>query len=88
MKATFFAVILNFLLLPVALCATYQTPPPTFEAKEYTNWNNLKRAGKSRRGDIYVPFKANDGSDDFVSMTRVDLVGNAYDRGYAHGFLL
>jgi hypothetical protein len=65
----------------------YPTPGATYEAKEFTSW--VKRpAGKSRRGDIHVGFTATDGSDDFVDMIRLDLVGGPYDRGFAHGSLL
>lgn len=83
-------------LLAALLCAasafsavanTYPEPPPTFAAKDYTQWS-LKRAGKSRRADISVTFQANDGSDDYINMFRLDLQGNSYERGYAHGFLL
>lgn len=69
------------------LGATYQTPPPTYEAKDYTQWN-LKHTGKSKRANINVNFKTEEGADDYISLIRLDLVGNSYDRGYAHGFLL
>jgi hypothetical protein len=74
--------------VPVVWSATYKTPPPTLEAKDFTKWDNVKRSGKSRRADILADFKAEDGSDDFVHMYRLDLVGTAYERGYDHGFLL
>jgi len=61
----------------------YPTPQGTYDAKSFTTWDKIHVKG-SRRGNIYVPV----GSDDFVSMTRLDLVGNSYDRGYAHGALL
>lgn len=83
-----FLTVLAVLILPAIYATDYPTPAATFEAKEYTNWNNLKRSGKSRRADIHVDFKAEDGSDDFVHMYRLDLVGSAYDRGYAQGFLM
>jgi hypothetical protein len=59
-----------------------------FEASEYTTWNQLRRVGKSRRAEIDISFKAADGSDDQVQMVRLDLVGNAKERGFAHGSLL
>jgi hypothetical protein len=84
-----FAVVLAVLSsLSAVFAANYKAPPPTFEAKQYTVWNNLKRAGSSRRAEIGIDFKAEDGSDDFVHMYRLDLVGSAYERGYGHGFLL
>jgi hypothetical protein len=81
----FFAVLFA---VPVVRSTTYKTPPPTLEAKDFTKWDNVKRSGNSRRAEIHAEFKAEDGSDDFVHMYRLDLVGTAYERGYAHGFLL
>jgi hypothetical protein len=83
--ATLFLVLLA---VPVVRSADYKAPPPTFEAKDFTKWDNIKRSGKSRRADIHVDYKAEDGSDDFVHLYRLDLVGNAYDRGYAQGYLM
>lgn len=37
---------------------------------------------------INAPFTNADGSEDAVNMYRLDLVGNTYDRGFAHGALL
>jgi len=71
----------------LALKGNYPTPPPTFEAKDWTKWD-LRKSGKSRRANIDVKFQAADGSDDYISMTRLDLVGTAYERGYAQGQLL
>jgi hypothetical protein len=65
----------------------FQTPPPIFEASTYTTWDK-KSVDGSRRGQIYVPFKDAQGNDDFVSMLRLDLVGDAKARGHAHGKLL
>lgn len=44
--------------------------------------------GKSKVGEIYIPFTAEDGSSDFVQMSRLDLVGDARTRGYDHGYLM
>lgn len=85
LSVTFFALLA---VLPFILAIDYETPGQTFEAKQYTVWNNLRRAGKSRRAEISVDFKAEDGSDDYIHAYRLDLVGNSYDRGYAHGYLL
>jgi hypothetical protein len=81
-------VLLLIVAVVAVVCATnYPVAAPTFEAKDYTTWHKTM-VKKSKRADIRVDFKAADGSDDYVSMTRVDLVGNVYDRGYAHGYLL
>lgn len=37
---------------------------------------------------IDVEFTDVNGSPDYIKMTRIDLVGNAAERGYAHGYLL
>lgn len=86
MKAIF-TVIIAALATISTLAATYPTPPPTFQAKEFTHWS-LKRAGKSRRADINIDFKAEDGSDDYIHLYRLDLQGTAYERGYGHGYLM
>jgi hypothetical protein len=84
-----FAVLLVALSsLSAIFAAEYKAAPPTFEAKPNTVWNHLRKAGSSRRAEIGIDFKADDGSDDFVHMYRLDLVGSAYERGYAQGFLL
>jgi hypothetical protein len=74
-------------LSAVASATEYKPAPPIFNALDYTTWSK-RHSGKSRVGEIYVPFTAEDGSDDFVKMTRLDLVGDARTRGYDHGFLL
>lgn len=61
----------------------YPDPPPTFEASKYTSWAEGDVAG-SRKGTIDINF----GSDDYVKMFMLDLVGDAKQRGYAHGKLL
>ena len=82
-------VLIALLVLAIAAIAfaDYPQPPPTFEASDYTTWHK-RFVQKSRRADINVNFKAADGSDDNISMTRLDLVGSVYERGYAQGFLL
>ena len=37
---------------------------------------------------MLVEFTGDDGTQDLVSILRLDLVGNDYERGYAHGYLL
>lgn len=65
----------------------YPVPGATFEARDYTEWGN-RREGKSRRAAIDVKFQDGEGKDDYISMVRLDLVGNSYDRGFAYGKLL
>ncbi len=66
----------------------YQTPPPTFDSRDYTTWHK-RTINRSRRADVTVNFKADDGSDDSVHLFRLDMVGaSSFDRGYAHGYLL
>lgn len=66
---------------------TYPTPGPTYEASDYTKWE-ARHVGKSKRASVEIKFTADDGSDDYIALTRLDLVGNSYDRGFAHGKLL
>lgn len=65
----------------------YKTPPPTLDPKPYTEW--VRTNGASRMGLIDVPFtNQDDGTIDNVHLYRLDLVGNAQERGFAHGALL
>lgn len=63
----------------------YPVPAATYEASDHTVWSD--KEGKSKRGTTQVNF-VNDGNDDAVSLIRLDLVGNAYERGFAYGKLL
>jgi len=74
------------LLAVVAVATTYPEAPAIFDAIPHTTWG--RRHEKSRVGEILVPFTAEDGSADQIKMIRLDLVGDAKTRGYAHGFLL
>lgn len=67
--------------------ASYPEPPPTFEASKWTTWERKTVAG-SRRGAINVQFSDASGNPDFIKMTRLDLIGDATQRGFAHGALL
>lgn len=80
------AVLAFFVALAVAAATDYPAAPPIFDAKPSTTWG--RRSGKSRLGEINVAFTAEDGSSDFVKMFRLDLVGDAYTRGYDQGFLM
>lgn len=64
----------------------YPAPNPTYEASQFTKWSNTIHG--SRKAKVNVPFTAADGSSDFVDIFRLDLVGNDYERGYAHGYLM
>jgi hypothetical protein len=75
------------LVAALALAAEYPTPNPTFDAQPYTTWAEEK-VRDSRKAKVYVPFTAEDGSSDMISIFRLDLVGTDYERGYAHGYLL
>ena len=81
----FISVCLSVLALTSA--TDYPEPPPTFQASEYTTWKTL-RHDKSKRADINVAYTDAAGNPDTVDIFRVDLVGDAYNRGYGHGFLL
>ena len=82
-----FASIIILISLVNVAAVDYKEPPPTFEAATYTSWNN-ETINDSSKAKIYVPFTAEDGSNDMVSVLRLDLVGTDYERGYAHGYLL
>lgn len=64
----------------------YPPAPATFEAKDYTQWTH--KIKDARRATISVPFKDAEGNDDSVEITRLDVVGDSYSRGYGHGYLL
>ena len=83
----FLQVLVTLVFAATAIAGTYKEAPPTFLAKDYSSWD-LKKSGSSRRGKIQVDFKDAEGKDDFVLLTRLDLVGDAKARGFAHGALL
>ena len=70
----------------VAAAVDYPVPLPTYEASDYTQWSSSVR--QSKKAKVNVPFTAADGSSDMIDIFRLDLVGNDYERGYAHGFLM
>eukprot|EP01040_Poterioochromonas_malhamensis_P020470 gene20470-24437_t len=80
-------VVLLALIAYMAAATDYPTPGATFAAKDYTVWQHRK-VQNSRRADVTVNFKAADGSDDYIHLFRLDMVGNPYERGFAHGALL
>ncbi len=84
--------VLIIVVLACFLCAcvdaaVYPVPNPTFDASAFTTWTG-ESVGRSRKAKVYVPFTAADGSADMISIFQLDLVGNDYERGYAHGYLL
>jgi len=85
--ATFVGLLAVVATLAGAVKTDYPTPAATYEARDFTKWN-LHKVGKSRKALVDVKFPAADGSEDYVTVTRLDLVGSAYDRGYAQGQLL
>ena len=86
MKISFVAL---SLLYSAAASTDYKTPPPIYAGSEYTTWtksfckDKLICKSPSRVADIVVPFKNQDGTDDSVSMKRLDLIGDAATRGSA-----
>lgn len=62
--------------------------PPILDPAPYTAWTSTSSDGLSRRADVEVPFTNSTGSADFVTMLRVDLVGDAAQRGQAQGELV
>eukprot|EP00605_Chrysophyceae_sp_TOSAG23-4_P002433 GSChrysophyteH1.ASY1.ANO1.2692.1 assembled CDS len=86
MKLTFLLVLLSVLAVAFAN-ADYPEPPQTFTASKYTTWDS-ENVANSRRSVIDIQFKDANGKDDFVKMERLDLVGTAKERGFAHGALI
>lgn len=82
----FATAVLLFGYIQASLCLEYPPPPQQLDPTDFTDWSQTY--GESRRADIHVPFTNEDGSDDFVRLYRLDLVGNAYERGFAHGALM
>ena len=69
------------------LCAySYDAPPEIFDSSEYTKL--IGKHGESKKYKIVVPFTGPDGTSDEVAMKKVDLVGDEYTRGVAHGVML
>lgn len=81
-----FCVVLCLSSLLTLRAYSYDAPPEIFESGEYT-----KITGKhenSKRYNIKVPFTNPQGEMDQISMKKLDLVGDEYTRGVAHGALL
>ena len=81
------APLLLLLILALVACAAAYNQLPSFNAKDFTTYS-VKRVEGSRVGEINVPFVNAKGEADFVKVTRLDLVGNSKERGFAHGALL
>lgn len=69
-----------------ASAADYPEPPQIFDGLSHTKY--LKHSGKSRSGIIDIEFTAADGTDDYIKMGRIDLVGDSKTRGYDYGKML
>jgi hypothetical protein len=74
------------LLAAAAATNEYKTPPPILDPAPYTSWQRSE--GPSRLAVIDVPFTDESGNADNVHCYRMDLVGDVYARGFAHGALL
>jgi hypothetical protein len=61
--------------------------PPILDPAPYTTWVGTSSDGLSRRANIAVPFTNSSGDEDVVNMWRADLIGDATQRGIAHGEL-
>lgn len=72
----------------IATAIDFEEPGPTFQAADYTTWSSHLQVKGSRRANIDVEYVNDDGENDYVSMIRLDLVGDAATRGYASGALL
>lgn len=81
-----FALIVAALLCVVA-AASYPPPPPTFQAADWTTWQPTAVNG-SRRANVAVKFAAPDGTADVINLIRLDLLGDSFARGFAHGSLI
>lgn len=74
-----------------AKVSMYPPAQPTYDAIKYTSVEQV--INDSKRSLISVAFNATDTTasntnTDYITMTRLDLVGNSKERGYAHGYLL
>ena len=63
--------------------ADYPDPPQTFQAADWTKWDDVS-VKESKRAMVDVSF--DDG--DYIKLFRLDLVGDAKDRGFAQGALM
>lgn len=78
------------LLAATSVSATdFPSAPQIFQAKQYTVWDK-RRIHNSRVGEVNVQFQNSEhnNEDDYVRVTRLDLVGDAKTRGFDHGYLL
>jgi len=79
--------------LALALAAAAQATMPlnwenvVLDPAPYTTWVATSSDGLSRRAQVDVPFVNASGVGDMISYSRVDLVGNAQQRGFAQGEL-
>ena len=78
------------LALVASVLADYPTPPPIYEATDYTAWQTEydSLAPGSRRAQLHIPFTNDAGEADKIDMFRLDLVGDVYERGFAFGALM
>ena len=63
--------------------AAQNTAPPVLDPAPYTTWSEQSSDGLSKKAIVSVPFTNSSGDTDFVLLKRLDLVGNATQRGRA-----
>ena len=77
-----------YLVLTLAFlgCPSASLLPPQFEASTYTSWSSLKppNGSTSKVATISIPVD----DDDVIKLTRLDLNGDEYQRGFDQGWLL
>ena len=72
----------SIMLIIFILCCMWRLPdsPTNVRGKDGRNARSM--------APVLVEFTGDDGTQDLVSILRLDLVWNDYERGYAHGYLL
>jgi len=77
-----------FSLLCAALAGTAAATyyPPILDPAPYTTWTGSYNGSKV--AEVSVPFTNIDGEADSQDYARLDLVGDAAARGFAHGYLM
>ena len=78
-------IVLSLLVLALVsvVLADYPAPPQTFNAADWTKWEDVS-VKDSKRAMVDISF---DGGD-YIKLFRLDLVGDAKARGFAQGALM
>ena len=74
---------LDTTLLLLASALADSSVPPILDPQPYTTWSEFSSDGLSKKAVLSVPFTNSSGDADFVLLKRLDLVGNATQRGRA-----